>query len=132
MPVGFLVSWFSDQTLAPGKLSEAFVRCRFAGGGVGSGRVFIYPRARMSSAFRLAAALLIGPFAAAGAAPADGFVLVKGGTLRAGILLDDFEMATHPVTNVEYQAFIAATRHPAPPYWGNGRIPAGLEQHPVV
>lgn len=66
------------------------------------------------------------------ATPPDSFVLIKAGTLRAGIHLDEFEMAAHPVTNAEYKAFIDATRHPAPPYWVNGRIPAGMENHPVI
>lgn len=60
------------------------------------------------------------------------FVLVKGGTLRPGIRLDDFEMADHPITNAEYKLFVDDAKYQAPPYWENGRIPAGFENYPVV
>ncbi|MSU65514.1 MAG: hypothetical protein EXS38_05300 [Opitutus sp.] len=60
------------------------------------------------------------------------FVLVKGGTLRPGIRLEDFEMVDHPITNAEYKVFIDDAKYAPPPYWTNGRIPAGLENHPVV
>jgi rhamnogalacturonan endolyase len=63
---------------------------------------------------------------------ADDFVLIKGGVLRPGLRLDDFELATHPVTNADYKAFIDETKYAPPPYWENGRIPRGLENHPVV
>ena len=36
------------------------------------------------------------------------------------------------VTNGEYLKFVAATRHPAPEYWVNGRVPAGKDNEPVV
>ena len=35
------------------------------------------------------------------------------------------------VTNAQYKRFVDATRHRAPDHWGNGRIPPGLENHPV-
>ena len=63
---------------------------------------------------------------------ADDFVLVKGGVLRPGIRLDDFEMGDHPVTNAEYKLFVDDAKYPPPPYWTNGKIPAGFENHPVV
>ena len=47
--------------------------------------------------------------AVAGFAAGADFVAIKGGTLRAGILLDDFEIAAHPVTNAEYRQFIDAS-----------------------
>ena len=79
---------------------------------------------------RLAAAFIV---ASATSFAADNeFVSIKGGLLRAGIRLDDFEIATHPVTNTEYRRFIAETKHPAPPYWERGQIPAGFENHPVI
>ncbi|MBI4624150.1 MAG: SUMF1/EgtB/PvdO family nonheme iron enzyme [Verrucomicrobia bacterium] len=65
-------------------------------------------------------------------AETDDFVPIKGGILRPGIRLDDFEMLNRPVTNADYRAFVDDTGHPQPPYWTGGRIPAGLEQHPVV
>jgi len=36
------------------------------------------------------------------------------------------------VTNAQYKRFVDATRHEAPRHWDNGRIPPGLENHPVV
>lgn len=44
----------------------------------------------------------------------------------------DFEIADAPVTNALYAEFIAATGHPAPPHWENGRPPRGFENHPVI
>jgi formylglycine-generating enzyme required for sulfatase activity len=72
----------------------------------------------------------------AGAAiAADDFVLIRGGEVRPGSAwsrVDDFEMAVHPVTNAEYKPFVDASRHAAPLHWPNGRIPAGMERHPVI
>lgn len=71
-----------------------------------------------------------------------GFVLVKGGTFYSGdkvtmpdrplVRVDDFEMLDHPLTNLEYQAFVDATGYPAPLHWRNGRIPAGKEEYPLL
>jgi formylglycine-generating enzyme required for sulfatase activity len=36
------------------------------------------------------------------------------------------------VTNREYLQFVAATGHPSPEYWENGRFAAGKEDEPVV
>ncbi|MEU0316518.1 SUMF1/EgtB/PvdO family nonheme iron enzyme [Nocardioides sp. NPDC006273] len=41
-------------------------------------------------------------------------------------------MDAHPVTNVDYSRFTAATGHPAPAHWDGGRCPAELNAHPVV
>ena len=65
-------------------------------------------------------------------ATADDFIAIKGGTLRPGIRLDDFELGVTPVTNADYKLFIDDAKYPPPPYWTDGKIPAGLEQHPVV
>ena len=65
-------------------------------------------------------------------AQAADFVLIKGGVLRPGIRLDDFEMADHPVTNAEYKTFVDAAKYPGPSYWDRGRIPAGMENWPVI
>jgi rhamnogalacturonan endolyase len=86
----------------------------------------------MNSAIRPGFVLLLAFSLAHAAVPPDAFVAIKGGTLRTGIHLDDFEMAVHPVTNANYKLFIDETRYTPPPYWENGRIPAGMEQHPVV
>jgi hypothetical protein len=79
--------------------------------------------------------LLLSAAVASAAVPSDGFVLVKGGVARSGApdtRMDDFEMCDHPVTNAEYKAFVAATRHAAPVHWVNGSAPAGMENFPVV
>lgn len=76
-------------------------------------------------------------------ADADGFVLVRGGLFVSGDALyrkaprhharvEDFELLDHPVTNAEYKRFVDASSHPAPVHWTDGRIPRGLENHPVV
>jgi rhamnogalacturonan endolyase len=75
------------------------------------------------------------PLAFAGvliAADGGGFIPVKGGLLRPGVRVDSFEMLDRPLTNAEYQLFIEAAGYPAPPYWENGRPPAGSERWPVV
>jgi rhamnogalacturonan endolyase len=86
----------------------------------------------MHPTFRLVASffLVAVPLACA-AADAD-FLLIQGGTLRPGIRLDDFEMCDHPVTNAEYKLFVDETHYAPPPYWADGRIPPGMENHPVV
>jgi len=43
-----------------------------------------------------------------------------------------FLMDTYEVTNVEYQRFVTATGHRAPPHWIGGRYPAGQGNLPVV
>src|SRR5260370_34555102 len=65
-------------------------------------------------------------------AQAADWVSIKGGVLRPGIRLDDFEMLDHPVTNSEYKKFVDEAKYAAPAYWQNGRIPAGMEDWPVV
>ena len=65
-------------------------------------------------------------------AAADDFVSIPGGVLRPGLRLDAFEMADHPVTNAEYKVFIDEAKYPPPPYWTGGKIPAGMENCPVV
>lgn len=65
------------------------------------------------------------------AAAADDFVLIRGGEVRPGIRIDEFEILDHPVTNGEYALFVAGTGHPAPLHWSNGRIPPGMETWPV-
>lgn len=48
------------------------------------------------------------------------------------ISLPGFFIDTHEVTNAEYGVFVRNTGHPPPPHWNDGRIPKGLEDHPVV
>jgi len=59
----------------------------------------------------------------------DGFVLIEGST-RAN--LGAFEILDHPVTNSEYEIYIKDTGYPPPLHWGDGRIPAGKADHPVI
>ena len=63
--------------------------------------------------------------------------LVEGGRFLAGAdntarHVDAFYIDVHPVTNAEYERFVAATGHRAPGHWRDQRIPAGLDEHPVV
>jgi rhamnogalacturonan endolyase len=66
---------------------------------------------------------------------ANNFVPVPAGTLRSGgqtVHVGAFEIQRHPVTNADYQTFVTETRHAAPLHWEGGRVPAGLERHPVI
>ena len=60
------------------------------------------------------------------------FVLVKGGDVRKNVRVDDFEMLDHPLTNAEYKLFVDATAYKPPLHWVQGRIPAGMANHPVI
>jgi formylglycine-generating enzyme required for sulfatase activity/serine/threonine protein kinase len=46
--------------------------------------------------------------------------------------LEEYWMGRYPVTNAQYQAFVAATGKGAPSHWSEGNIPKGKETHPVV
>ncbi|MCX8157913.1 MAG: formylglycine-generating enzyme family protein [Verrucomicrobiae bacterium] len=54
------------------------------------------------------------------------------------VALKPYAIDATPVTNRQFAAFMKATKYrPAIPdnflkHWGNGRLPAGLEEHPVV
>jgi formylglycine-generating enzyme required for sulfatase activity len=41
-------------------------------------------------------------------------------------------IARCPITNYQYQIFVLATEHPAPPHWPTGTYPDGKQDHPVV
>jgi len=65
----------------------------------------------------------------------DGFVMVRGLQYeRQGriINISDFEILDHPVTNIEYKAFIDDAKYPAPLHWDKGYIPKGKENYPVI
>ena len=47
------------------------------------------------------------------------------------VTLAEYFMAKYPVTNVQYQAFVASKGHRMPSHWEKGRIPVGKENHPV-
>ena len=66
-------------------------------------------------------------------------ILIPAGEFEMGegkeahkVYLDAFYVDRYPVTNAEYQKFVAATKHAIPEHWSNGRIPTGKENHPVV
>ena len=46
--------------------------------------------------------------------------------------LPEFYIGRHPITNLQYAAFVRATRGPAPESWLEGSVPQGKENHPVV
>lgn len=46
--------------------------------------------------------------------------------------LERYWIAKTPVTNAQYQLFVAATGHESPKHWESRKIPRGLESHPVV
>ncbi len=52
--------------------------------------------------------------------------------IPASAVLDEFEMGARPVTNADYKLFVDARSFSPPLHWTGGRIPAGLENHPVV
>jgi len=62
----------------------------------------------------------------------SGFVRIPGSEMPGDIVLGDFEIMDHPVTNAEYKLFIDATGYQYPEHWTNGRIPAGKEEYPVI
>ena len=65
---------------------------------------------------------------------ADDFILIRGGALpgKTAIRVDDFEMLDHPIVNSEYKQFTDATGYVPPLHWETGRIPAGMENLPVI
>ncbi|MDP2997649.1 MAG: SUMF1/EgtB/PvdO family nonheme iron enzyme [Bryobacterales bacterium] len=65
---------------------------------------------------------------------AEQFVLIRGGVMpgRPGVRVDDFEIADAPITNAEYKLFLDAAKHKPPLHWEGGRIPAGMENMPVI
>ncbi|NUS44481.1 MAG: SUMF1/EgtB/PvdO family nonheme iron enzyme [Mycobacteriaceae bacterium] len=71
--------------------------------------------------------------------PVDGkpMTLVDGGVFLSGVAgeavwLPAFYLDVHPTSNADYARFVAATGHPAPPHWPDGRPLAGTGDHPVV
>ena len=48
------------------------------------------------------------------------------------VFLESFLIARVPVTNAQYRFFVDAAGHKPPDHWEDGRVPPGLEGHPVV
>lgn len=74
-----------------------------------------------------------------------GMILIKGGKFKMGSskagkydgpeyekTVEDFFIDKTEVSNKDYEKFIAATNHPAPKEWKNGKAPAGDELLPVT
>ena len=60
---------------------------------------------------------------------------IAGGTYATSvgeIVLGDFFIDWHEVTNEEYGKFVKATSCMAPQHWLGGRVPEGMEKHPVT
>lgn len=48
------------------------------------------------------------------------------------VTLPAYKIDKYPITNAQYALFVASTGHKAPLHWVNGKIPPGLELHPVT
>ena len=48
------------------------------------------------------------------------------------VYLDEYCIGKYPVTNAQYSIFVEAGKHRAPGHWFRGKLPTGLEEHPVV
>ena len=48
------------------------------------------------------------------------------------LYLPEYQIARVPITNAQYALFVKAESHNIPEHWQDGRIPKGLESHPVV
>ncbi|MCL4300535.1 MAG: formylglycine-generating enzyme family protein [Anaerolineae bacterium] len=48
------------------------------------------------------------------------------------LVITDFYLMRHPVTNVQYRLFMEITGHRPPLFWPDGQFPADLAEHPVV
>jgi formylglycine-generating enzyme required for sulfatase activity/energy-coupling factor transporter ATP-binding protein EcfA2 len=46
--------------------------------------------------------------------------------------LPEYRISRVPITNAQYALFVKATERETPDHWQDGRVPKGLESHPVV
>lgn len=65
------------------------------------------------------------------------WVSIPSGTFFSGdnaevSYTNEFQISRVPITNAQYAMFVKATKYQAPDHWQDGRIPKGLESHPVV
>jgi formylglycine-generating enzyme required for sulfatase activity len=65
------------------------------------------------------------------AIPAGEFIMGEGDEQHR-VFVDAFKISRYPVTNMQYQTFVAATAHPAPDHWPEGAYPPNKSNHPVV
>jgi formylglycine-generating enzyme required for sulfatase activity len=61
--------------------------------------------------------------------PAGEFLM---GDEKRDVYVDAFRVDKYPVTNVQYQRFVAAAGHNPPDHWEDGAFPADRAIHPVV
>jgi formylglycine-generating enzyme required for sulfatase activity len=47
------------------------------------------------------------------------------------LILPEFHIGRHPITNAQYAVFVQATDHSVPDQWQNGAVPSGEEHYPV-
>ncbi|MCI0471883.1 MAG: SUMF1/EgtB/PvdO family nonheme iron enzyme, partial [Candidatus Aminicenantes bacterium] len=64
-------------------------------------------------------------------------VLIPSGFIESAhyeypLYLYPYYMDKYPVTNSDYKKFVEAMEMETPPHWPGGKIPAGMEDHPVV
>jgi formylglycine-generating enzyme required for sulfatase activity len=65
------------------------------------------------------------------AIPAGEFIMGEGDEQHR-VFVDAFKISKYPVTNMQYQTFVAATGHPAPGHWPEGAYPPNRSNHPVI
>jgi formylglycine-generating enzyme required for sulfatase activity len=63
--------------------------------------------------------------------PAGRFWMGEGNGVHQ-VELPDYQISRVPITNVQYALFVKATERKTPEHWQDGRVPKGLESHPVV
>jgi formylglycine-generating enzyme required for sulfatase activity len=54
------------------------------------------------------------------------------GEAKTIMWLPSYYIDLHPVTNADYEVFVAATKHRCPPHWTDDGPPSDLDEHPVV
>jgi formylglycine-generating enzyme required for sulfatase activity len=61
----------------------------------------------------------------------DAGVFLSGGS-NEPVWLAAFYIDVYPTSNADYSRFVAASEHPPPSHWPNGKCPDELLDHPVV
>lgn len=64
--------------------------------------------------------------------PVDDLVAYENEKPCKECTLWEYRIGLYPVTNVQYARYILATGQSAPKHWNAGKVPVGLEDHPVV
>lgn len=63
--------------------------------------------------------------------PAGKFWMGEGNEAHQ-VELPEYRISRVPITNAQYALFVKATERKTPEHWQDGRVPKGLESHPVV